>query len=255
VLEEGTALISSPALAVDAAALASVRHLPVLAGSLADLDDTSIVVNDEWAEHTVGAEIDVWLGDGTPRTLRIAAVLATGTGDNGAYVTPANAPGIAPDLLEMIIPGRAPVAGLAGAGLTRDQWLAAQAPRTGRQTRAGFLVVLGIALLYTAIALANTLVMATTDRVPEFTALRRAGATRGQVLRLVAAEALTVVAVGALLGVAVTLLNLAGIWAALGALSVWSPPVVPWQPLAATALACAVIAVTAALATAFRRTA
>jgi drug/metabolite transporter (DMT)-like permease len=36
----------------------------------------------------------------------------------------------------------------------------------------GFLVVLGIALLYTAIALANTLVMATTDRIPEFTALR-----------------------------------------------------------------------------------
>jgi len=254
VLEEGTALISSPALAVDAAALASVRHLPVIAGSLADLDDASIVVNDEWAEHTVGTEVDVWLGDGTPRRLRIAAVLATGTGDNGAYVTPANAPGVAPDLLEMIIPGRAPVAGLAGVGLNRDQWLAAQAPRTGRETRAGFLVVLGIALLYTAIALANTLVMATTDRVPEFTALRRAGATRGQVLRLVAAEALTVVAVGALLGLVVTVVNLAGIWAALGALSVWSPPAVPWQPLAVTALACAAIAVTAALATAFRRT-
>lgn len=254
VLEEGTALIRSPALAVDPAALASVRRLPVIAGSLADLDDTSIVVNDEWAEHTVGAEIDVWLGDGTPRTLRIAAVLATGTGDNGAYVTPANAPGAAPDLLEMIIPGRASAAGLAGVGLTREQWLAGQAPRTGRETRVGFLVVLGIALLYTVIALANTLVMATTDRVPEFTALRRAGATRGQVLRLVAAEALAVVAIGALLGVAVTLLNLAGIWAALVALSVGSPPVVPWLPLAATALACAVIAVTAALATASRRT-
>jgi putative ABC transport system permease protein len=81
-------------------------------------------------------------------------------------------------------------------------------------------VVLGIALLYTAIALAIT----------------------------------SVVALGAVLGVAVTGLNLAGIWAALGVLSVWSPPSVPWLPLAGAAAACAVIAVTAAVATAARHT-
>jgi putative ABC transport system permease protein len=248
VLEEGTALISSPAQAVDPAALPALRHLPVVAGSLADLDDTSIVVTDEWARHTVGATVDLWLGDGTPRTLRIAAVLATGTGGNGAYVTPANAPGTTPDLLEI----RAPGPELAGIGLTREQWLAGQAPTGGRPTRVGFLVVLGIALLYTAIALANTLVMATTDRRPEFAALRLAGASRGQVLGLVAVEALSVVAVGVVLGVAVTMLNLAGIWAALGMLSVWSPPAVPWLPLAGAAAACAVIAVTAATATAVR---
>jgi putative ABC transport system permease protein len=142
---------------------------------------------------------------------------------------------------------------VAGLGLTREQWLAEQAPRTGRQTRVGLLVVLGIALLYTAIALANTLVMATTGRVPEFAALRLAGATRGQLLRLVTVEALLVVAVGVVLGAAVTMLNLAGIWAALGRLSVWSPVVVPWQPLAGAAEACGVIAMTAALATAVRR--
>ncbi|WP_433717700.1 FtsX-like permease family protein [Actinoplanes sp. CA-051413] len=250
VLQEGVALVGFPASAVDAGALASVRRLPVVAGSLAELDDSSIVVTDEWAQHTVGSRINVWLGDGTPKTLRIAAVLAAGTGSDGAYLTPANAPGLAPDRLEMTVPEPSLVAGL---GLTREQWLAEQAPRTGRQTRVGFLVVLGIALLYTAIALANTLVMATTGRVPEFAALRLAGATRGQVLRLVTVEALRVVGVGAVLGAAVTLLNLAGIWAALGRLSVWSPMVVPWQPLAGAAGACAVIAMTAALATAVRR--
>jgi putative ABC transport system permease protein len=251
VLEEGVALVGFPASAVDAGALASVRRLPVIAGSLAELDDSSIVVTDEWAQHTVGSRIDVWLGDGTPRTLRIAAVLAAGTGSDGAYLTPANAPGVAPGRLEMTVPEPSLVAGL---GLTREQWLAEQAPRTGRQTRVGFLVVLGIALLYTAIALANTLVMATTGRVPEFSALRLAGATRGQLLRLVTVEALLVVGVGAVLGAAVTLVNLAGIGAALGRLSVWSPVVVPWQPLAGAAGACAVIAMTAALATAVRRT-
>ncbi|MGW4947725.1 ABC transporter permease [Actinoplanes sp. NPDC004185] len=250
VLEEGVALIGFPAWAVDAGALASVRRLPVIAGSLAELDDSSIVVTDEWAQHTVGSRIDVWLGDGTPRTLRIVAVLAAGTGSEGAYLTPANAPGVAPDRLEMTVPEPSLAAGL---GLSREQWLAEQAPRTGRQTRVGFLVVLGIALLYTAIALANTLVMATTGRVPEFSALRLAGATRGQLLRLVTVEALLVAGIGAVLGAAVTLLNLAGIWAALGRLSVWAPVVVPWQQLAGAAGACAVIAMTAALATAARR--
>ncbi|WP_212993366.1 ABC transporter permease [Actinoplanes auranticolor] len=250
VLEEGVALVGFPASAVDAETLASVRRLPVVAGSLADLDDTSIVVTDEWTQHTVGSRVDLWLGDGTPRTLRIAAVLAAGTGGDGAYLTPANAPGAAPDRLEMTVPEPSLGAGL---GMTREQWLAEQAPRTGRQTRVGLLVVLGIALLYTAIALANTLVMATSGRVPEFTALRLAGATRGQVLRLVTVEALLVVAVGVVLGAAVTMLNLAGIWAALGRLSVWSPVIVPWQPPAGAAGACAVIAVTAALATAVRR--
>ena len=79
-----------------------------------------------------------------------------------------------------------------------------------------------------------------------------APATRGQVLWLVTAEALSVVAVGVVLGGAVTMLNLAGIWAALGLLSVWSPVSVPWLPLTAAAAACAAIAVTAALATAAR---
>lgn len=246
VLEEGTALVRSQGWAVDAAALPSMRRLPVLAGSLADLDDDSIVVNDEWARHEVGTPVDVWLGDGTPRTLRIAAVLATGTGSNGVYVTPANAPGATLDRLEII----APAPGFPGA--TRAEWLAAQAPRSSRQTRAGFLVVLGIALVYTAIALANTLVMATTDRVGEFAALRLAGATRRQVLGMVAAEALTVVGLGVVLGAVVTALNLAGIGAALRALSVRSPLTVPWQPLAVAAAACAAIAVTAALATAAR---
>ena len=251
VQEEGTALVRSQGWAVDAATLPAMRHLPVLAGSLADLNDRSIVVNDEWSQHTVGAPVDVWLGDGTPKTLRIAAVLATGTGNNGVYVTHANAPGATPDRLEIVTPpggaDRLP-------GLAREQWLAEQAPQASRQTRAGFLVVLGIALVYTAIALANTLVMATSDRLGEFAALRLTGATRRQVLGMVTAEALAVVALGVVLGAVVTALNLAGIWAALGMLSVWSPLTVPWQPLAVAAAACAAFATTAAFATAVRTT-
>ncbi|WP_442812475.1 hypothetical protein [Streptomyces sp. NBC_01210] len=68
-------------------------RLPLVSGDVRDLDDDSIVVNEEWERHTAGERVPVWLPDGTRRTLRIAAVMHTGTGDNGAYVTPRNAAG------------------------------------------------------------------------------------------------------------------------------------------------------------------
>lgn len=320
-MEDGVALTRSEARAVDPSALESVRRLPVAAGSVADLNDDGIIVNEEWAVHTVGDRVDVWLGDGTPRSLRIVAVLATGTGGNGVYVTRRNAGGAPTDLVEVswrpgtdshaaeaavrslltrshepepgdgaptarnpLTPAHQPeLSGTAGlaepsgqpehsvargpagpepqpesspGGLAagsevrvqgRDEWLAGQLPGSNRQTRVGFLVVLGIALFYTGIAVANTMVMATSDRGRELAMLRLAGATKRQVVLLVAAEALTVVVVGAVLGLVVTVLNLLGIWAALAALSVWTAVVVPWPSLAMTLLACAVVAVVAAV--------
>lgn len=357
-VEDGVALVRSQALAVDPQSLTAVRRLPVTAGDIGDLDDDGIIVNEEWATHGVGDRVDVWLGDGNPRSLRIVAVLATGTGSNGVYVTTRNAGGAPPDLLELSwLPGtdtraaettvrnllnpspaaeadpapatapgargpspsaeasprgpsrsasanprgpsrsaeagpRRPTAPgalapslptgadggpntasgelepsgepgaiahghgpalhdpLTSAGvqlLTRDQWLAEQLPVSSRETRVGYIVVLGIALLYTGIAVANTMVMATSDRTRELAVLRLAGATKRQVLLLVAAEALTVVLVGTVLGLIVTAMNLLGIWTALAVLSVWSAIVVPWLSVAATLAACAVVAVVAAV--------
>ncbi|NEA55726.1 ABC transporter permease [Streptomyces sp. SID13666] len=275
-LEDGVALVKDEARAVDAAALAAVTNLPATAGKVTDLDDRSIVVNEEWPQHTVGSQVDVWLGDGRRTSLRIAAVLRTGTGGNGAYVTPLNAPGAAPDRIDVRLragtdagragtdagragtdAGRAAAAAAAlraavapGGGhvLSKEQWLAVSYPATSRQTRIGTLLVLGIALLYSCIALANTLVMATADRVRDLAVLRLAGATLGQVLRLVAAEALLIVAVGTTLGAGVAALNLLGVKAALAALSVPSSPVViPWTATGAAVAVCALLAVPAAV--------
>ncbi|MFF7473406.1 FtsX-like permease family protein [Streptomyces sp. NPDC008092] len=262
VLEDGVALIRSEARTADPAALAATARLPLAAGRTTDLDDGSIVVNEEWERHTVGQRVRVWLGDGTRRTLRIAAVLRTGTGDNGVYVTPANAPGAAVDRVDVALRDGAD-AGAVAAGLrqavranggrvrTADQWVAATYPQTDRTTRLGFLLVLGIALVYTGISLVNTMVMATADRVRELAALRLAGATRGQVLRLVGAEALAVVAVGALLGLLGAVLELAGMWRALHLLSAPVPVRLPWPAMGAAAGACAILAVAAAVATAW----
>ncbi|MGW5613752.1 FtsX-like permease family protein [Streptomyces sp. NPDC003877] len=256
VLEDGVALIRSEARAADPEALAATARLPLAAGRTGDLDDDSIIVNEEWQRHRVGERVRVWLGDGTRRTLRIAAVMTTGTGDNGVHVTPRNAPGAAADRVDVALARgadpRAVAAGLraaAGTGrvLSRDAWLRDTRPGTERATRLGLWLVLGIALLYTGISVANTTVMGQSDRVRDLAALRLAGASRGQVLRLTAAEALTVVAAGAVLGLLVTGVHLAGLAAALALLS--APPVVavPWQALGTTAAACALLAVTCAV--------
>ncbi|MEU2724406.1 ABC transporter permease [Streptomyces smyrnaeus] len=257
-LEEGVALIKSPARAGDPARLRATTRLPLAAGDVSDLDDDSIIVNEEWAHHTVGERVPVWLGDGTRKSLRIAAVMTTGTGDNGAYVTPRNARNAPVDRVEVRLTDGADAAAVAdelgravpksdGRVLTAREWLRATYPATGRTTRAGFLVVLGIALLYTVVALANTMVMSTWDRARELALLRLSGATRRQVLRTVAAEALMVVAVGGVLGTAVAGVNLAGIWAALALLSVWTPIQLPWAALTAVLGVCAVAAVLCAV--------
>lgn len=253
VLEEDTALVSSEARAVDPARLAAVAKLPVTAGRLADLDDDAIVVNEEWLTTRVGDRVTVWLGDGSERSLRIAAVLATGTGDNGVYVTPRNAGGADVDRIDVeVAPGgdrHAVAAALdtaaAGTGTrvaTRAEWLAPTTPGPDDHTRTGLRMILGIALLATATALANTLVMATSGRGRDLAVLRLAGATVPQVLRLVVAEAVAAVGVGALLGGAVAAVNLLVVRCALALLGITSAVVVPWAVLGLVVAAAALLA-------------
>ncbi|QXE36374.1 ABC transporter permease [Streptomyces sp. GMY02] len=257
-LEDGIALIRSDARAAATGPLTATTRLPLTAGSAADLDDGSIIVNEEWERHSVGQRVDVWLGDGTRKSLRIAAVMPTGTGNNGVYITPRNAPGAAVDRVDVALADGADASAVAaglreairpadgqavGRVLTKDQWVRATYPETNRTTRLGLLLVLGIALLYTGISLANTMVMATSDRLRDLAVLRLTGATTWQVLRVVAAEALTVVAVGGVLGLLVTGLNLLGIWGALGILSVRTSLEIPWPALGTIAAACALLAV------------
>ncbi|CAM5705859.1 ABC transporter permease [Streptomyces violaceorubidus] len=102
-------------------------------------------MNEEWAEHTVGRDVRVWLGDGTERTLRIAAVMHTGTGGNGVYVTPANAPRAPVDRVDVALADGADADAVAdrlrqtvgpagGQVSTRDEWIAATHPRTNGTT-------------------------------------------------------------------------------------------------------------------------
>ncbi|GAB3798562.1 ABC transporter permease [Micromonospora zhanjiangensis] len=83
-------LIGFPAQAVTPTTLALALDTPVLAGSMADVKDDSIAVPEHWA-RSVGDLVDVWLADGRPAKLRVAAVLAEGPLPY-AYLTPGTAP-------------------------------------------------------------------------------------------------------------------------------------------------------------------
>ena len=111
------------------------------------------------------------------------------------------------------------------------------------------LVLVGMAGGFTIIAVANTLLMASVSRRPELLALGRLGATRRQLLRLVALETAFVVAVGTLLGFATSLPGLLAIRAGLSA-QIGHPVslVIAWPTLAAVTCACLTGALLASLA-------
>ncbi|MGW8364967.1 FtsX-like permease family protein [Streptomyces wedmorensis] len=240
----------------DPAAFASLARLPVVAGDPRDLDDRSIVVNEEFERHRVGETVEVWRADGSgPVRLRVAAVLALGTGDNGPYVTLANAPGATLDRIDARGGGTATARALEASGgtvRTADAWAAATHPAGNPQTRLGMILVLGIALVYTVIGLANTLLMATSVRGGELASLRLAGATRAQVLRTVAGESALAVAIGAALGLAVTAAVLGTLGAGLSALSAPASLALPWAPVLASTAVCAAVAVASSVLPAWR---
>lgn len=249
--DDDTALLRAEARAVtDPAAFAATHRLPVVAGDVRGLDDRSIVVNEEWQRHRVGEHVDVWLGDGRRARLRIAAVLARGTGDNGAYVTARNAPSAPLDRVDVRLRDGADRAAVAaalrttgGQVRTAGQWLAAEHPGVKHQTRLGLRMLLALCLAYTAISLASTQLMTAPVRAPELRSLRLLGAAPGQIRLVVAAEAVLAVTVGAVLGLAVTLVGLGGLSAGLARLSAPAGVVVPWDVMGACAGVLAVVAV------------
>ncbi|WFB05616.1 FtsX-like permease family protein [Streptomyces sp. LX-29] len=261
-VESDGTVVRSEARTADPATLATTARLPVLKGSVSALDDDGIVLPEEWGQTTIGAPVRVVRADGSRATLRVAAVLRDGLGDNGLYVTARNAPGARVDRIEIRLTAtadattpdllRAAAHRFGVTVATREEWLAATAPAASRVAWLRTVLVLGLALTYTGIALANTLVMATADRRRELALLRLAGATRAQVIRLVTTESVLVVAVGSALGCAVAAVQLGTMHAGLALLGAGAPLVVPWRPLGLVTGACVLIAApSAALAAAW----
>src|SRR5262249_45479342 len=70
------------------------------------------------------------------------------------------------------------------------------------------LVIMGLIIAFTAIAIVNTLAMATAERSGEFALLRLIGTTRRQILRMLRLETLIVTLAGTVLGTGIALATL-----------------------------------------------
>ncbi|WP_433417989.1 FtsX-like permease family protein [Microtetraspora malaysiensis] len=261
-LEGATALIQRPAEAVDPAKLPAMLDLPLIAGSLSDLDDHGIVVSETW-ELSLGDTAELWRADGSEVSLKVVGLLGADAPAD-SYISPAHAfsapvttayvklrPGTSRETAETLL--EKATAGHNARAVTTGEWAADAADRRGSASRLGLLVVLGIILAYTAIALVNTLLMAASDRTAERGALRLLGATRGQLLRYVAGEALLVVAIGVIVASGVAVVALAGLWASLVQIAGPIAITLPWPAVGAVVGGCVALATFASLAGTLRR--
>jgi putative ABC transport system permease protein len=243
---------------VDGPALSRVVHLPVVAGSLDDLTgtDTVAVPAGRWR---LGDTLRIALADSTEVALRVVAVVddqidlarmlllpaALLTGHTGAPLADL----VYLDLEPRADTGSAAAAAAAGGGalVPTAQFHAVLDAEGDRLNTLATVALLGMALLYTAIGIANTLLMATSGRARDVAVLRLSGATPGQVLRMIGAEAVLVTALGAVLAVVAVVPAVAGLVLALRGKNPEVLIVVPWWPVTAIAGACLVIALAASL--------
>jgi putative ABC transport system permease protein len=244
------------------AALPGVEDPAVVSGSLRRFGPGSLIVDERTAQADglrPGAAAAVWGPGGRKRDVTIAAVIRTGLADDVAYVG-ADAVAVAPSRIDIRArPGtdpaaalRAAVAGQPAVVVTRAQLVAQLTRAENYSGQTTTLLVLGIALAYSLLGVANTMVLASSGRRRELAALELAGATRRQVLGYVAAESLIAVAAGTLVAAAAGAAMLAADWAGLHAMIGTFPVSLPWAPGGAVLAACAVMGVLAATVTAAR---
>jgi len=228
---------------VTAAGVARTWQDTVQTGKLEDLRGDTIALPADLANRLkvgVGDDIDMRLGDGATAKLGVVATLRTTPAHSAALMpadtlAPHTSAGSVSQVLVTAKPGTAEAdllpalrerlggeQGLQVAG--RDALTKAYVAQEQANAWVNYLIV-GLLLVYAAISMVNTLVMATAHRRREFGLQRLTGSTRGQVMRMMTAEALMVAGIGAVLGTVVAATMLVPFSAAV------SDSVIPSGPL------------------------
>ncbi|HEY0640877.1 MAG TPA: FtsX-like permease family protein [Pseudonocardiaceae bacterium] len=196
----------------------------------------------------------IW-ADGRPGRATIGAVLVDAPApvilslanarahDPGALVTAVYADGRTPEDLA------ATVADQGAAATTGVAYQNAEAAEEERLVRLFSVVMLGLVLGFTALAIANTLVMSTAERRRDFAVLRLSGAGVSQVLRVVAVEAVLLVLIGTVIGAVAAVPGLLGTAAGLADdFGVDVSITVPWRTVLGVVAGCLAISLVASLA-------
>ncbi|GAA2475303.1 ABC transporter permease [Streptomyces thermolineatus] len=226
-LLEDRELAGFPTRGVSAGPLDATVDLGVVEGSTAGLRGRTAAMEHSQAKLLglgVGDELELYLGDGTPAPVRLVATYErssafgevtvpqelleghTGTGAPEQLLVSAR-PGADRDEVESslrALAGKYPTLSVLGHdGFSTG--VRAESVRAAWVNLAGLGMILG----YVAVAVVNTLVVATAGRSREFALMRLVGMTRRQVLRTLRWEAVLLCAVAVLLGTAVAAVPLA----------------------------------------------
>ncbi|WP_420880538.1 FtsX-like permease family protein [Rhodococcus sp. (in: high G+C Gram-positive bacteria)] len=216
-----------PVQGIDPAATGSTLDLDVRDGDLGRLGDGTVALSTDAAFGTsarVGDTVPLRLGDGTLVTPTVVATYGRGLGFGDvtlpiAQVRAHTTTGLTDMLLVSAQPGRLDEARDAitamGGVAVSDRAEFAAAGQEQRRTQAWVsIVALAVLLGYLAVAVVNTLVLATAERGREFALLRLVGASSRQVRGMMRAESVIVVTVAAVVGSVIALPPLAGVAAA-----------------------------------------
>lgn len=238
-----------PAIGVDQPSAA--LNLKVTEGSLTGLDDKTIAVDSSWHKH-VGDTMSLWQPDGTPLSLKVIAVVASGPSGPSLIVDLRNAGGAMPAQVYVKTESRA--AGTVLLAAVRSQpaqvvpvsgWSAAVSDQQAEQNQVGLELLLGIAVAYSAIGLASTFLMSAGGRRSELALLHKTGAVRRQIVWFLAAESAVLTLIGIASSAVVSTLILGSLALALagegGSVSIS----VPWPVLGAILAGCTVTALLA----------
>ena len=218
VAADGTNLRSIPARAVDPTTLAGVLDLGIDSGTLANLHGDALAVGTTTARqfgwHT-GDRVRLRLADGTSLRLRVAATFARPLGFGEVILPRAlverHVQNAFDDDVFVSSDARANRAAVVAAldsfagshpGLevtTRAQYERSLEAEAQRQSL-GVYVLLGLIVVFCALAVVNAVTMATTERGREFATLRLIGASSGQVRAMIRGETLITVAFGLVMG-------------------------------------------------------
>ncbi|HEX5198951.1 MAG TPA: FtsX-like permease family protein [Actinoplanes sp.] len=243
------------AQAVDPAGLAATMDLGVLEGSLAALGPGTVALSAMQASSSglhVGDTATLWLGDGTPASLKVVAIYRRGLGFGDVSLAKETVAGHLPrdaddEVLVRTGPGGAASLAAWSAGhpgsavldaATRTRVIGTDLAVSAWLNR----MLIGIMVGYAALAAATTMVMAALARRHELALLRLVGVTRRQIRRMVGAEQAGPLGTAVLIGGAVAALTLGSIVRALTGSPILYVPALGWVTVVGGTTALALVA-------------
>ncbi|MEV4066582.1 ABC transporter permease [Nonomuraea dietziae] len=172
-----------------------VVDLGVVEGSMGELKGDTVALDAGLGE--VGERLDLLMGDGTPVRARVVATYSRALGFGALVLSRDLAAGHTTTGLDAEILVRPATADLSSLAKT---WPGAEVSRRAAASIADAdatqglvnIAVLAVLIGYVLVSVANRLVATTTGRVEELLALRRLGATPGQVRRMLRWESLVI---------------------------------------------------------------